>query len=536
MWPWLLLALLPLAVNLPALTGLFRYDPLYIVSGLTPGTWTTNGLPPGYPWVDGNAGVTTQALGTLAARDWLSGVVPWWNTYSGVVCPWRAKAKIPRSFCRSSIAGAAAWVAGAAYGVDGGGWFVFVRATAAIAAGCFAGGGRCCAIRAEWNLCIRRAWPGDARGLPAADVARRGSLAGSVFDCFGARGGMVAGSRFSRDGIPEFWLCRRLGSGAAGSGAPARRVLGARFAGVGLWPASWAPAIWPFLADLPRDFLGCIEGQFRRDFYRRIFRCCCSQGFRSADGWARRPAFAGRCVGARGRILRHRFGDAGIDGRSMAGARSRVARRYRRVGHRDVPAGCRMAAGGLAFWRDALLRVTNVHLYALPGWSMGLAVLAAYAVGDWRSGQRVAWRSALAACCGLVACAVILGAPDVAVLWSRLPGYKPLLPFVTGVPLIGAAIIVTVMRGAFSPWRGAVLSCVIIGNAALLFLIPQFAGTHGRRIDVGAIRYLQDHAGLSRVWSLGRSCQIMVRCSGCPRSGIIICRFHKIGLIIQGAA
>jgi hypothetical protein len=41
----------------------------------------------GAPYLDPHAGFTTQALSHLAASDWLRGVVPWWNPYSGIGMP-----------------------------------------------------------------------------------------------------------------------------------------------------------------------------------------------------------------------------------------------------------------------------------------------------------------------------------------------------------------------------------------------------------------------------------------------------------------
>ena len=97
-YPWLFLAMLPVFVHLPALSGWFRIDPIYVVSGVTPGTWTTNGLVPGFPWIDGNAGVTTQALGGLVAHDWLNLRLPWWNHYSGAGLPLAAEGQNPAFF------------------------------------------------------------------------------------------------------------------------------------------------------------------------------------------------------------------------------------------------------------------------------------------------------------------------------------------------------------------------------------------------------------------------------------------------------
>ncbi|HVA09971.1 MAG TPA: hypothetical protein VNG12_24865, partial [Acidimicrobiales bacterium] len=56
-------------------------NPLVLNAGLTP---TQSGWLPGLPYIDGNAGFTMQALGHLAAVDWLHGRVPWWNPYEGV--------------------------------------------------------------------------------------------------------------------------------------------------------------------------------------------------------------------------------------------------------------------------------------------------------------------------------------------------------------------------------------------------------------------------------------------------------------------
>ncbi|MBU2804315.1 YfhO family protein [Acidithiobacillus ferridurans] len=42
---------------------------------------------PGLAFLDPNVGWTTQALGHLAAQDWLHGIIPWWNPYSGIGLP-----------------------------------------------------------------------------------------------------------------------------------------------------------------------------------------------------------------------------------------------------------------------------------------------------------------------------------------------------------------------------------------------------------------------------------------------------------------
>ena len=82
--PWvpiIFLILLPFLVELPlAVLGLST-NPIWFDSAAVIGTH--GGLLSGLPYIDPNEGFTTQALGHLAAEDWLHGVIPWWNPYWG---------------------------------------------------------------------------------------------------------------------------------------------------------------------------------------------------------------------------------------------------------------------------------------------------------------------------------------------------------------------------------------------------------------------------------------------------------------------
>ncbi len=73
-----------LIANAPAILHLVTANPLVINAYLTP---ARNGWLPGLPYIDPNAGYTTQALGHLAALDWLHGHVPWWNPFEGIGTP-----------------------------------------------------------------------------------------------------------------------------------------------------------------------------------------------------------------------------------------------------------------------------------------------------------------------------------------------------------------------------------------------------------------------------------------------------------------
>jgi hypothetical protein len=86
--PWvipLLLVLLPLIGHLPSVILGVSSNPIWTQSGAVLGV--------GQPWLAGlqfadpNVGWTNQALGYLAAQDWLHGRIPWWNPYSGIGLP-----------------------------------------------------------------------------------------------------------------------------------------------------------------------------------------------------------------------------------------------------------------------------------------------------------------------------------------------------------------------------------------------------------------------------------------------------------------
>ncbi len=81
--PIVLLLLFPFALQVPLwLLGLST-DPIWFYSSIT----SSAHMVPGSPFLDPNAGCTSQALGHLAAWDWLHGVIPWWNPYTGIGVP-----------------------------------------------------------------------------------------------------------------------------------------------------------------------------------------------------------------------------------------------------------------------------------------------------------------------------------------------------------------------------------------------------------------------------------------------------------------
>ncbi|HEX4762734.1 MAG TPA: hypothetical protein VFU92_00285, partial [Usitatibacter sp.] len=84
-----LLVLLPLAVAAPQILGFLQADPRLWTGAMV--SEYVQGPVRGWPYLDPNTGFATQALGHRAMLEWLRGVVPWWNYYSGVGLPLAAE-------------------------------------------------------------------------------------------------------------------------------------------------------------------------------------------------------------------------------------------------------------------------------------------------------------------------------------------------------------------------------------------------------------------------------------------------------------
>ncbi len=503
--PWLVLAVLPLLVHLPALSGWFRFDPLYVVSGVTPGTWTTNGLLPGYPWVDGNAGVTTEALGGLAARDWLSLHLPWWNPYSGVGLPLAGEGQTPAFFLPFAL------LLAVPHGL------LALRMVLMALAGFFTcallrrlriGPGAALAGAMLFELNGTFAWFAHGPIMPVAflplillgleDARTRFPLAGVLGVAWSFTAGFPE-TAFLNLLFAALWGAVRLGQ-ARDRWRYAVRACGAVVAGLLLA----APALWPFLQDLPREFVGSHAGVVRSGFEAADLPLLLFPGIFGAP-------LAARVTLGRADPVWYLLGgycDVLLLTLALLGVRWRGPQRAMRCAMLGWVVVTAARAAGLPFalflfGLVPFLRQANVQLYIFPSWSMGLAILAALALEDWRAGAAMHRRAVIAVMGALLLVAGVAAAPTVCDLWANLAGYRALLPVAVGVPLLAAAVTLRLVGGAWRAGRGAALVVLAAGNAAWLFMVPELAGTHGRQVDAGAIGYLQAHAGLQRVLSLG---------------------------------
>ena len=84
-WALGAIVLAVVVANLPYLLGFFDPDPLHARAGLA--SSLTPGVLGGKPTIDPNNGLSSQAIGHLAAVDLLHLRAPWWNPYEGTGMP-----------------------------------------------------------------------------------------------------------------------------------------------------------------------------------------------------------------------------------------------------------------------------------------------------------------------------------------------------------------------------------------------------------------------------------------------------------------
>ena len=85
--PVFLLLLIPFLVELPLPVFGISTDPIWLWyrSGIVSGVGS--GIMDGFYYLDSSVNSITQALGHLAAYNWVNGKIPWWNPYSGLGMP-----------------------------------------------------------------------------------------------------------------------------------------------------------------------------------------------------------------------------------------------------------------------------------------------------------------------------------------------------------------------------------------------------------------------------------------------------------------
>lgn len=517
----ILVSVPPLANLFPLATG-WSADPRYFISGLSVGP--PNSLLPGLPgWLDPHAGLTMQSLGGLAARDWLSGTIPWWNPYSGLGLPLAAEMQpgafflpfvlllrlgnglILQKIPLQVLAGLATHALLRKLGLT--------RSAALLGAICY-------------QLNGTFAWFADAPITPIAflplfllgiehalDAARTGRAGG-----WAAIGVAVGYSLYA--GFPETaylnglfalaWAGLRWAELGWATGARGVRLAFVRKVAAGGLSGllAAAPLLLPFA-----QFLAVADQSARLDFNRigllppglaayllpylfgpiAYFQAIDPTGlllyiWGMLGGYAGVPlaflALVGVAAPRRERALRLLL--AGWIAVNLA----RTAM---------VP-GITQMVGTIP-----LMHVTAVFRYAPPSWELAAIILAAFTLDGWqRHGaldRRAIGVSVLAV---LVALGLALAAASgiVAGLWRVSLAYRPWPLLSLGWAAATLATLAWLLRQ--EPARGLrPLAVLLVLDAGLMFGVPLLSGTRNHALDTGAVAFLRRNLGLQRFYTLG---------------------------------
>jgi len=513
--PLLLLVLLPIFVNAPALSGYFNTDPTLQFIGLAQnmrGGW----LSPPMGWLDPSVGYITEAVGHLVASDWFHGIIPWWNPYSGIGMPLAAEMQTSAFFLPFVLllAFSHGWLWLEVTLQIGCGVFTYlllVQLGLARLAAFF--GGALFALSPEFFLCPSApitALPflpllllGIERAAAAAAQRRRsGWNLIPVALAYAIYGGNPEVAMF------EFllaggWAAWRL---AAMPPAAMPRFAGKLVLGGGIGALLCAPLVVPFEEYLPLADIGLHTGVFAivrlgqnqmplqvLPFLYGKFGTTTPPGLEAmfGGGYVRVPGWVSLPV--------------------LALALAALWRQGGLAGLRWVLLGwvvlweARYAGFGPALaLLNAIPGVASTDATRYSGGALYFAVitLAALGLDDVQrlaaiSGTRLA--GVLLSLSGILA-ALVLPALGFIAAWYRA------VPRDMGVALateaFGAAVLLAacvLMRAG----RARLLAPLLLLGPFLTLLLPQFAGMRAGETDLAPIRFLQDHLGSGRMTSLG---------------------------------
>lgn len=506
--PWVVLAFCPLVVHWPELVGWLTANPLYFESGLTVGG--SDGVLPGYPWIDGNAGVTIQALGRLVVKDWIRGVFPWWNPYSGVGLPLAAELQ-PGAFFFPFV-----FLLGLFNGV------LYLKIAMQMIAGVVT-----YALLRELRLGRRAglvgallfqlngtfAWFSDAPIMPIAflplflfgierswRLSEEGQTGGWPWIAIAVAYSIVACFPETAyvDGLLALaWACVRL---AESKRRPLfiRKVVGGGVLGMMLA----APAILPFVEYLGQTDLAAHSVVGHLGLQPKHFAMLLFPYIYGTIFWHGQYELWGTFVG----------GYCGICLILLAGIALASGGRERRLRWVLVLwIALAIAKAGnapgvaLMFNQIPLVRLTEFFRCAQPTWEMAAIVLAALALDDWHRGEtpRIPGLLLVGIVIVLLSTAALIAGWDTIAALVSVRGYSPFLwtSLAGGFGTAAAIAVLFAMGRSRAP--SLVLCGLIVVNATALFSVPVFSGTRNLTLDLPAVTFLQQNLRLSRFYTMG---------------------------------
>jgi hypothetical protein len=524
-----------LVANAPALLHLVTTNPLVLNAALTP---TPSGWLPGLPYIDGNAGFTMQALGHLAALDWLHGHVPWWNPFEGVGAPLAGEMQSGAFFPLTLLLALHQGVLLVQLAVElVAGWSTYFLVRRLAVGRSFA-----TAAGVAFGLCGTFAWLAHAPIRPVAllplcligveraiDGGRKGERGGWRLLAVALALSILAGfpeTTFIDGLFVAWWAVLRL----AGPGRAVWRPALARLAvGVAVGVALAAPLIAAFADYLPYAYIGAHNGGFAdtslpsAGLAQLVLPYSLGPifGFFSPAGTADPIA---NLWGSVGGYLSITVVAAGLVG--LVGSRQRLLR----LGLGGWIAVCLLRTYGFPPVVHLMAVIPGVRLtaffrYADPSWELAAVVLAALGIDD--IARRLTRRRVLLIC---------VAASGLIATWAALTAWPLLSDALTpsgqtqhrhGYPLgslLGAGVFLALLAvgGLIAGRRSRpdgeeqqphfarirrrgrlLMAAVMCAESVLLLGATYLSAPPPTSLQTGSVSWLQSHLGADRFVTLG---------------------------------
>ncbi|GAA5264690.1 hypothetical protein ACOSOMT5_P1115 [Acidiphilium sp. MT5] len=532
-WPVIGLILIPCLANLWLLLGVVQADPAYYYSFLAssiPGPY--RGAP---DWFDPTIGLITEAQGHLAAYDWLHGIVPWWNPYTGIGMPLAAEMQtlaffIPFVFTLALPHG---WLLlrlslQMLSGVTLYALLTELRTTrlAAFVAGALY------ALSGTFFMVPHAATPLPFIPLLLLGLERAGRAAAT-----GQRLGWgwitIAVALLVYAGYPEIayfggllaaaWTIARFSS----MGAARWLFIGKVSVAGTLGLLMTLPLLVPFLHYLSHAFVGPHDGGF-----------AASRMSRQGDGLELLPFLFGPIgvtspPGLPVAAARH-LGPAWNDVGTWFGPVAVIAAlawpfsvwRFgpQRVKAGQVEAGCNrvigIALGGfILIWGLRLVGVpmvrqglnlipevarANTIRFVAPAMDLAMLILAGLALDQWQRQGELSRRRALVVSfigLGLLGAAVLPIVPLIVAWYHAAPDLLGFGMIACSIDLISAVLVLRLLTRAPSPAGRSLMAAIMIGDAMLGLGSGQLSAVHDAHLHQTGVAWLKKHQGLSRIFT-----------------------------------
>ncbi len=508
-WPIMVLIIAPVLVSWPALVG-FSQDPIFLTSGLLTGGRA--GWVPGLVNLDLNVGVTTQALGHLAAEQWLSGQVPWWNPYSGIGMPLAGEMQASALFLPFVLL----------LHFQNGPFLLKLALQMTAGLSCYAllrtlGVGRVPAVVGGMMFAISGtfAWLGHGPIMPVAFLPlfllgiERARAGGYRLIAVAVAFSLYAGfpeTAYLNGLLALLWACWRF------TNTPERWKFARRVALGGLTGVILAaPALWSFAHMLIHS---TVENHA---LAVSIFEPLPEATPASVPAAWLFPYLVGPLLaypdraGVLAAMVQCLGGYLGLLPLLLAllGLWGQRQRSLRWV----MFAWIVLCVGGVAnlpvitqfLYALPMTRQTILVRYLNPSWQFAALVLAVLALEDWRHGALSRGAQIVAAVLLAVIAAICLALawPLMRAIGAETRAYWswPIASLLWGGLSVGVGIWL-LARPATSR-RMAMLVALLAIGAATMFAIPMLAGPRDATIDTAAVRFLKDNTGLQRFYALG---------------------------------